>query len=148
MQTRRAVHLFDTAYQSQISRNFHKAMELDFPLNSPFYVWLQSVLILMNKFVSHPGHRLKDEWISGILLDLTAQAIDYVLQHCIVRFIAISPNASCCIKKNASNNKAIIQSRQARNYVTSNNSIQVDVNSQVSVKYDITNIQEPVDNNN
>jgi len=50
--------------------------------------------LLGNKLVTHPRHGLNELRIGRVYLDLTAQAIDHVLEHRAIQFIGIAPNTS------------------------------------------------------
>ncbi len=69
------------------------ALEEARPITRLYRPYFKSCPLLMYQLIPHPGHRLNDQRIRRIRLDLTPQPIDHVLEHRIIRFIGITPHA-------------------------------------------------------
>jgi hypothetical protein len=48
--------------------------------------------LLPHEFITHTSHSLDDQRVARINFDLSAQAIDHVLEHCIIHLARIAPH--------------------------------------------------------
>ena len=63
------------------------------PFETSRYEARDPLRLFWRQLISHPYHGLNDKRIGRIKLDLAAEAIDHILQHCVIHLRAIAPDA-------------------------------------------------------